>query len=461
MDNQSLVVFSTSLEEREHLRESLADRGAKVFCFSSETICFENLESIHPDLVIARIDVDALAWRFIFGLQARGAETSLVIVSNTLKSGMFRQPGLTVGVHCTPLNAYGSALFDAIQAIATKPVRTRDINNLLLVGNSEAMKQVRKDLPVLSRSRETILICGQEGTGKEHVSRIITGMGDPRQLFFKISCRDLCSPDEVPEKSIYDSSLFAEDVDRFPYRQMLTDRPLTILLDRVDALPKTVQPQLLFLLEEFPYRFAGGKRPTDIRYLATAETDLTPSNGNGGLRAELVHRLNGIPLRLPPLAERRDDIPLLVDYFTAEACIKNKKSFRIASKDTLASMYAYDWPGNLDELRTAVYRIALNGEEPLKFVLNRQQDRAADLNGDLYTQFRSFAVASIQDLRGSLPGRKVLPLKEVGRQFVAQIEKRLLYKALELTFWNRKKAADILDISYKSMLNKMKDYDIG
>ena len=183
-DNQSLVVFSTSPEEREHLRKSLAGRGAKVFCFSSDTVCFENMESIRPDLVIARIDVDAIAWRFIFGLQAMGTETSLVIVSDTLKSGMFRQPGLAVSVHCMPLNGYGRALFDAIQAVATKPVRTRDGNDLLLVGESESMKQIRKDLPGLSRSRETILISGQEGTGKEHLSRIIAGMGAPRQLFF-------------------------------------------------------------------------------------------------------------------------------------------------------------------------------------------------------------------------------------------------------------------------------------
>ena len=265
----------------------------------------------------------------------------------------------------------------------------------------------------------------------------------------------------MPENSIYTSSLFAENADRFPYRQMLSGRPLTILLDRVDALPEAVQPQLLFLLEEFPNRFAGGQRLSEIRYLATAQGDLTASNGHAGLRAELVHRLNGIPLRLPPLAERREDIPLLVDYFTAEACIANKKSYRITSKDVVASMYAYDWPGNLDELRTAVYRIALNGEEPLKFMLHQQQDGSADLNRDLFRQFESYAVSGMQDVRVGLPGHSVLPLKEVGRRFVAQIEKRLLYKALELTFWNRKKAADILDISYKSMLNKMKDYDIG
>jgi DNA-binding NtrC family response regulator len=459
----SLVVFSTSPQEREHLRNKLAHPNANVFCFSNEVTCFENLDSIQPDLVIARSDSQVTAWRFIFVMHAQGAGVPLAIASNRLRNEFFGLSGLNVPVHCLPLTGYGEKFYRGLDTIRQSKREASPANgHSLLVGDSAFLQRVRMDLPRLTGSNETILLYGEKGTGKELLSRLIADRGGHRCAFIKINCADLAPARESGGKTIYQSPLYSHGNSWFAAAHLQPGSNVCILLDRVDALSENVPSQLMFLLEEIPNRLnarnAGGVG--SIRFIATCEGDFERIADTGMFRRDLYYRLNVIPIHIPPLRERKEDIPLLVDYFMSDACVENNKSFRIASPDVIERMYCHDWPGNLDELRTAVQRIAFTGNGLFLTAPDSHLEIDKRLHAHILQAFDADAASDLDAIKRSLPDMSRLSLKSVCNRFVVRIEKKLLRKALETTHWNRKKAAEILNISYKSMLNKIKAYDI-
>ena len=461
--NNRLVIFSTSPQEREHLRNRLAAADASVFCFSSEGACFENLESIRPDIVIARSDSLMTAWRFIFVMHTLNAGVPLAIASDRLRNESFALNGLNLPVHFVPLAGYGEQFYHVLDTIRNATRDARQANRRpLLVGESAFIRKIRLDLPRLANSRETVLISGERGTGKELLSRLIAAERDPLQSLIKINCTDLKTPDISLEGTVYGSLLHTAGDGRFNELSLRPGVTISILLDRVDTLYDCTPSQLMFLMEEIPNRLNGSVPGSahPIRFIATCENDLERNADKGMFRQDVYHRLNVIPIRIPPLRHRKEDIPLIVDYFMSNACIKNKKSFHIMSPDVIERMYYHDWPGNIDELRTAVERIVFTGDDTFlpAPTLNRGSDHSP--SAELLKAFDVDAAANLGAIKRALPDMKRLSLKSVCGRFVVRIEKKLLRKALESTQWNRKKAAEMLNISYKSMLNKLKEYNL-
>jgi two-component system response regulator AtoC len=230
----------------------------------------------------------------------------------------------------------------------------------------------------------------------------------------------------------------------------------TLFLDEIGAMTAELQANLLQFLKECDV-LNPGEKVFDIRVIAATRKDLKSLVEKGDFRKDLYYRLNVINLKVPPLRKRVEDIPQLTDYFTDRFCHQLGKShFRLSFK-TKDTFRGYVWPGNVRELEQLVRRIVSLGDEEgqvEKLYLHTENER-------LLNRHNGFLSATeLERVKEYVKAAEDLSLKEVSQKFLNRVEKKLVKKALESTNWNRRKAAVMLDISYKSLLNKIKDYDL-
>jgi two-component system response regulator AtoC len=236
----------------------------------------------------------------------------------------------------------------------------------------------------------------------------------------------------------------------------------TILLDIIHLLKPSVQAELLLLIENATDLTTEGKTAGNslLRLIATSESNIEHMVTQGRFRKDLYYRLKVIPISIPPLRYRREDISLFVDYFLIEACAKLNKSVIIPSEQTREQLFVYDWPGNLSELKKTMHRIALTGDETSAFANERILNHKKRFKKRLPYASEMEALPSSFEILNYLPVVDNLSLRRICNEFVSRTEKKLMKKALMTTSWNRKKAAGLLNISYKSLLNKIKTYEI-
>jgi two-component system response regulator AtoC len=305
-------------------------------------------------------------------------------------------------------------------------------------------------LPCLESSRDPVLITGEKGTGKELLARAIGLWSHSYSLFIKIDCAQL--QPKMIARNMKNSEDFLGD----------RSKKRTILLDKIHMLKRSIQAELLLLIESITDLPANGKTAgnTLLRLIATSENDIEHMVKQGRFRKDLYYRLKVIPMSLPPLRRRREDISLFIDYFLIEACAKLNKSVIIPSDHTREQLYAYDWPGNLSELKKTMKRVALTGDETSAFANERILKHKKSSPQRLPYSVEMEALPSSFEILNYLPEVNNLSLRRICNEFVSRTEKKLMKKALMTTSWNRKKAAGLLNISYKSLLNKIKTYEL-
>ncbi len=307
-----------------------------------------------------------------------------------------------------------------------------------LLGISDPTQAVLRQIDQIRDSSVTVLITGESGTGKELVARAIHYTG-PRagRPFVVLNCAAL------PE-SLVESELFgiergvATGVE--PRRgQFETAEGGTVFLDEIGDLSRTTQAKLLRVLQERVIERVGGRKliPVDVRIVAATNKDLEAECKKGNFRDDLFYRLDVIHIHLPPLRERREDIPLLANYFLAKYCHEMKRDPMQLSPGALRQLMDYPWPGNVRALENEITRLVLS--------VPRKTISEADLS---------------EALRGGSAGAPALavppglPLKQV----VAELEKRLILDALERSGQNQQRAAKVLRVSRQGLIKKMKRY---
>lgn len=454
-----IAVFAGSAAERDYLRNCIVGIPATVLCFENETIIIDNYKSILPDIVIARTDSNAVAWRFIFAMHAVEADSTLLIASDTLNSERFDLPGISIFIQCIPIQANGVGIQEVVQQVVfDSPPEKEKAFQPLWVGGTEAINQTRAMLPSLKRTRDPVLISGEGGTGKELLARLIAS--DTPSSFVKLNCAKL-APKTIAQWRVADN-LLSNFQHASNHKKSSVQYPLVFLLDKINMLHPQAQSEMLLLLEmvsrsDNPGFDCGN---ADVRFIAISDKNLEQLLRRGEFRKDLFYRINVIPINLPPLRERKQDIPLLIDYFVIDACVKTNRSYIAPSNGTMQSLYLYDWPGNLDELKRLMDRMVVAGDETF---INENyaipNGRAKNTN-DIWQSFDSSILPDATEIKQYLPNMSNYSLKSICDTFVSRTEKKLMQKALESTNWNRKKAAELLNISYKSMLNKIKAYDI-
>jgi formate hydrogenlyase transcriptional activator len=235
-----------------------------------------------------------------------------------------------------------------------------------IVGSSPALKTVLSSIVKVAPTDSTVLIAGETGTGKELIARAIhKGSQRAGHAFVSVNCAAIPSSLIASELFGHEKGAFTGALQQRRGRFELAHSG-TIFLDEVGDLPAETQIALLRVLQERQFERVGGNRliPADVRVIAATNRDLSAAIAAGTFRADLFYRLNVFPIHVPPLRQRKEDIPMLVEYFVQRYAEKAKKEIRRIDKTTLALCQSYHWPGNIRELQNIVERsvILCNGD---------------------------------------------------------------------------------------------------
>jgi two-component system response regulator HydG len=309
-----------------------------------------------------------------------------------------------------------------------------------IIGKSKKMKEVFDTLSLVAPTDATVLILGESGTGKELAANAIH-QNSPRasQPFIKVSCAAL--PETLLEGELFghEKGAFTGAIARREGRFQLAHRG-TIFLDEVGEMSVTTQTKLLRVLQEKEFEPLGSTRTVkvDVRVIAASNKDLDREAKEGRFREDLFYRLNVVPISLPPLRDRKEDIPALATHFFAIYRDKNRKQLNDISGKAMDLLMRYDWPGNIRELENCIERavILARGEVIVP----------ADLP------------PIIQAL--SIGDREIQGLELPSGMSLQEVEKALILKTLEDTGGNRTRAAEILGINRRTLQNKLKEYGI-
>jgi DNA-binding NtrC family response regulator len=312
-----------------------------------------------------------------------------------------------------------------------------------MLGASEPMQEVFRTIRRVADSRATVLIRGESGTGKELAARAIHDLGPRRDgPFVAVNCAG------IPE-TLIESELFGHERGAFTdARERRIGRfeaasGGTLFLDEIGELAPAVQAKLLRALQERRIDRVGGSAPVDVdvRVVAATHRDLQRDVAEGRFRADLFYRIHVVPLDLPPLRERREDIRRLAQHFLDAARAEAGRGPRRLSKDALAALERFPWPGNVRELQNAIEQaVALADGETLEL---------EDLPRTVLQTGR------VEDLRQAVRAGE-LGIEEA----TADFERALLQEALERTGWNQTRAAEQLRITRRSLKLKLDRYGL-
>ncbi|NMB75737.1 MAG: sigma-54-dependent Fis family transcriptional regulator [Myxococcales bacterium] len=315
-----------------------------------------------------------------------------------------------------------------------------------LIGETPAMKAIYDIIEKVADTPSTVLIQGESGTGKELIAAALHFNSARRaRPFIKINCAAI--PRELMESELFghEKGAFTGAVNSKPGRFELADGG-TLFLDEIAEIPVEMQVKLLRAIQESEFERVGGIQTirVDVRLVVATNRDLQQEVAQGRFREELFYRLNVVPIRLPPLRERREDIPLLVEHFLAKFNARLNRAIDGISQTAMNLLCNYRWPGNIRELENVIERALVFAEGPVLDV--------EDLPEGLVEK-SSTAPAPL------LPGADA-SMKDIVKQATAELEKDLIVKALAETEGNVTQAARKLKISRKSLQNKMKEFGL-
>jgi len=322
-----------------------------------------------------------------------------------------------------------------------------------LVGDSPQMLEIKSMIEQVADSELTVLIRGESGTGKEVVARALHQLSGRRgNPFVKVNCAAL--PKELLEAELFghEKGAFTGAVKKKPGRFELATRG-TIFLDEIGEMSPELQAKLLQVLEQREFMRIGGIETiqVDVRILCATHRDLENALVEGGIREDLFYRLNEITLFLPPLRDRREDIPLLVEYLLRRYCEQYNREYRAFSRANMELLREHEWPGNVRELENLIKQIVVRDDEGIVV-----QAISKPNSSEVRPGTQDLTTAPLND-----PPAEGASLKEATQKAIQRTERALIKSALDKTNWNRKKAALLLEISYRSLLYKIKEYEIN
>ncbi|OLB27463.1 MAG: hypothetical protein AUH13_23585, partial [Acidobacteria bacterium 13_2_20CM_58_27] len=283
-----------------------------------------------------------------------------------------------------------------------------------IVGSSPALQTVLSSIVKVAPTDSTVLITGETGTGKELIARAIHKHSQRwGQAFISVNCASIPSSLIASELFGHEKGAFTGAVQRRQGRFEMAHSG-TIFLDEVGELPAETQIALLRVLQERQFERVGGNRiiPTDVRVIAATNRDLTAAIAAGTFRADLFYRLNVFPIEVPPLRKRKEDIPMLVEYFVKRYAEKAGKQIRKIDNSTLERCQSYPWPGNIRELQNIVERsVILCGGDTfwiekawLASVQPPRQELAGPLPDTLQNQEKEMIEAALAESKGKVAG---------------------------------------------------------
>jgi two-component system response regulator AtoC len=303
------------------------------------------------------------------------------------------------------------------------------------------MREIQSVIEQAARADVTVLICGETGVGKEIVARAIHAYSPRnRNAFVKVNCAAM--PRELLESELFghERGAFTGAHQRKPGRFEVADGG-TIFLDEIGEMHPALQAKLLHVLQDGEFSRVGGHNnlKVDVRTICATNRDLAREVAANRFREDLFYRLNVINILVPPLRERRQEIPALVAYFVQRYSRLFNFPEREVPAEATQSFMQYGWPGNIRELENFIKRMIVLQDFTLPRTLTAAATAPAMSVGDRFT------------------ATKGLSLKEISRRAVLEAEREVIVRTLEQCRWNRVKTAKMLKISYRALLYKIKD----
>ena len=326
------------------------------------------------------------------------------------------------------------------------------VEKLFLLGENRKMREIQQVIDHVSDTDVTVLIRGESGTGKELVARTLFRQSTRSDRpFVKVNCAAL--PSELLESELfgYEKGAFT-GAQRRKLGRFEAANGGTIFLDEISEMHPNLQAKLLQVLQDGHFSRLGGEGDiqVDARVIAATNRDLETAVREGTFRKDLFYRLNVVTVQIPPLRERRDEIPLFTEHFLRRYGTEYGRDYEPPSAALAEAFRRYHWPGNVRELENFVKRrVVLGTEQPVIQEIEARLEQAPSAEG---------VGCDVPELERFLRGdTDCVNLKRIGRQAAQIAEQRVIEKVLQRTRWNRKEAAEILQISYKALLYKMKE----
>jgi DNA-binding NtrC family response regulator len=448
--NKKILIVDDESEMRMALNTALKRGGYRLDTAENGQEALEKIEGEQFDLVVTDVRMPKMnGLELLRAIKQNSPQTKVIMMTaygdidnavETMKSGAFDyllKPFSAEILEATVNRAFMSPGETAQVAPLPEPVKRAASERRIVTGNKD-MQRLLEFAEKVAYSKSTVLIMGETGTGKEMFSRYIHQCS-PRadKPFYAVNCAAL--PEGLLETEMFghEKGAFTGATARKEGKFELAHKG-TLLLDEVTEMSLPLQAKLLRVLQEHEVDKVGGRDPipVDVRVIATTNCDIKKKIQANEFREDLYFRLNVIPLKLPSLRERKEDIPILADYFLKRHCKENHKNITSIADETLTILKKYHWRGNVRELENIIERA----------VLLCQGNTI--LPGDLFMEEDSLE-----------PQNANSPLTKF-RGTIHDMEKELILQTLEEVGGNKTKAAEILGISIRTLRNKLDEYQV-
>jgi DNA-binding NtrC family response regulator len=321
-------------------------------------------------------------------------------------------------------------------------------DDIFFIAASPAMRKIRSQAALVAHVDIPVLLLGESGTGKEVLARLIHKLSKrAHRTFLKVNCAAV--PADLLESELfgYEPGAFTGATHAKPGKFELCNKG-TILLDEIGEMPPALQAKLLHVLQDQSFSRLGSRSviKVDVRILAATNIDIPQALAAKRLREDLYYRLNAFTLQLPPLRDRKEEIPVLLKHFMTRMAERYARPPLPLSPPMLEACQAYSWPGNLRELNNFLKRYLILADENLA-VAELQPRNDGNGGGTMGSS--------------AAKGGEAGGLKSLARTAKDEAEGEAIRQALEQTNWNRKQAAALLQISYKALLYKIRQYGIA
>jgi two-component system nitrogen regulation response regulator NtrX len=449
MAGEHILIVDDEPAIRTSLRGVLEDEGYRVTAVASGADALAALADDGHDLVFLDIWMPGMdGLETLTEIKRLRPDATVVMISG--------HATIETAVKATRLGAYdfiekplslektllsaGRALEHARLSQENAALRARLSSRAEIIGETAVMRALRDQIATAAPSSGRVLVHGENGSGKELVARAIHALSARRQrAFVEVNCAAI--PDELIESELFghERGAFTGAVARRRGRFEQADGG-TLFLDEIGDMSVRTQAKVLRSLEEQAFERVGGKETikVDVRVIAASNRDLAALIGEGRFREDLYYRLNVIPIEVPALRARKDDIPLLIDYFIALFCHENGKPVKRLDGEALAYFLSYDWPGNVRELRNMVERLVI------------MAPRATIGPEDLPPPLRPKDVGEMAAAAGERS------LREARDNF----ERAFILAELRVHDWNMTRTAERLGIERSHLYRKLKAYGI-
>jgi two-component system response regulator HydG len=472
MNNQTTaLVVDSDRGQRDTICHALEGEGLHVLVTDNQYAALDRIERLEIDVLIAPLKADRIdglklleaAYSrnpdvgVIFTTAANVLETDTGIKATLHHKSSFFLPKPLRPVH---LKAFLHKILETRRLTLENRRLQSQIDNrvgpLQLTGHSPGMQEVRQIISQVAPTKATVIIRGERGTGKELIARAIHHRSLLPGQLVAFNCAGLT-------ESLAESEMFGHErgaftgADRRRKGRFETAHGGSLFLDEVVHMSLSNQAMLLRVLEDKNFERVGGNEPVkvDVRIICATNRNLEEAVEDGNFLADLYDRLNVIQITLPPLRERREDIPLLVKVFIEEFSRENRKAVKSITSRALRTLIKHDWPGNVRELRNCI--------EGMVVMSNRSELNIEDLPEHTLKVASAnspfiFSAPTALDATQSELSPSYLDL-EVGLS-LAEIEKESIRATLKHVENNKAKAAKILGVSKRTIFRKIKEYDL-